>query len=157
MRIQTGNMMLEVMFVVAAMALMGTGLFAKYGPERREAQIEITRANAHGLLQAAADYWSGHRVAPPSVSALISDGLYDVSRTPTNPLGGPFAIRIDNIGAGSARVVVSATITESGTLTDWQQRLGASAVVAGGLEWYVLVREQATLAGIRSETFRTMY
>jgi general secretion pathway protein G len=89
-----GVTLVEVLIVVAIMALIAGGVSFLVLPKYRQAQIDTATTTARTMRQAAT-MWRSLKGGPgecPTVSKLIEDKEIDPSSTTTDPWGQPFAM-----------------------------------------------------------------
>lgn len=89
-----GVTLVEVLIVVAIMALIAGGVSFMILPKYRQAQIDTANTTARTIRQAATMWRSlkGGAGECPSVSRLIEDKEIDPSSTTEDPWGSPFTV-----------------------------------------------------------------
>jgi general secretion pathway protein G len=90
-RARAGLTLIEIMIVVAIMAMIGGGVTFAFR-QQRKAQVSTTKTNANTLRQVAQQYYNEHRDACPTPQSLISAGELDTRSKTTDEWGKPFVI-----------------------------------------------------------------
>lgn len=86
-----GLTLIEIMIVIAIIAMIGGGVTFAFQQQRR-AQVKTTKTNAMQLRSLAQQYYTEHRDSCPTVQTLISAGEMDTRSKNTDEWGKPFTI-----------------------------------------------------------------
>jgi general secretion pathway protein G len=121
-----GVTLVEVLIVVAIMALIAGGVSFLVLPKYRQAQIDTATTTARTIRQAAS-MWRSLKGGPgecPTVSKLIEDKEIDPSSTTSDPWGQPFTMSCTD---DDVTVTSSGPDGKSGTKDDISVGPGAQA------------------------------
>jgi general secretion pathway protein G len=88
---RAGLTLIEIMIVIAIIAMIGGGVTFAFQQQRR-AQVKTTKTNAMQLRSLAQQYYTEHRDSCPTVQGLISAGEMDTRSKTTDEWGKPFNI-----------------------------------------------------------------
>jgi general secretion pathway protein G len=99
-----GVTLVEVLIVVAIMALIAGGVSFMILPKYREAQIDTARTNARSIRQVAMQFMALKGGDCPSVETLIAEKELDSAGNTEDPWGSPYKISCgdDDISVVSA-------------------------------------------------------
>jgi general secretion pathway protein G len=87
-----GVTLVEVLVVVAIMAMLATGVGLYVLPKFRQTQIDTARNNAHSLRKAVESWQLSNTSECPTVSELIESKEIDSASNPDDPWGQEFQI-----------------------------------------------------------------
>lgn len=92
-RIERGVTLIEVLIVVAIMALVATGVAIAAIKYYQGAKVRMADTNARAIREAVKAWWFVHEsVTCPTVAELMSSGALDEGSARTDPWGGPWRI-----------------------------------------------------------------
>lgn len=90
---QRGVTLIEVLIVVAIMALVATGVAVAAFKFYQQAKVRDADTNARALRDAVKAFWMMHESAAcPSFAELVSTGVLDEGSARTDPWGKPWHI-----------------------------------------------------------------
>ncbi|HEY4103234.1 MAG TPA: prepilin-type N-terminal cleavage/methylation domain-containing protein [Polyangiaceae bacterium] len=88
-----GVTLIEVLIVVAILAMVSAGVGISAYRYHLEAQLRMARTNARDLRNTVKAWWLTHdSTSCPSVAQLVRDGALDKDSPPKDPWGGDWAI-----------------------------------------------------------------
>jgi general secretion pathway protein G len=91
--LQRGVTLIEVLVVVAIMALVDTGIAVAAFKFFQDAKVKDAGTNARALRGAVKTYWMVHEsTACPSFEEMVSAGVLDEASSRTDPWGKPWHI-----------------------------------------------------------------
>ncbi len=112
-----GVTLVEVLVVVAIMAMLATGVGLYVLPKFRQTQVDTARNNAHSLRKAVESWQLSNTEECPTVSELIESKEIDSASNPDDPWGQEFQI---NCVDGEVIVTSSGPDAKKGTEDDIQ-------------------------------------
>lgn len=101
---EAGVTLVEVMIVIAIMALLASGVTVALLPRFKEAQISTAKTNAQVLRRAVQDWQRvNNEVTCPTVSQLMEGKHLDSTSSPDDPWGQPWTLTCsdDDVFVGS--------------------------------------------------------
>jgi general secretion pathway protein G len=90
-----GVTLVEVLIVVAIMALIGGGVSFVVLPKYRETQVKTARNNARNIRQVATTYRTLKGGDCPTVQSLIAEKELDAAGDTKDPWGGQYTIKCE--------------------------------------------------------------
>jgi general secretion pathway protein G len=116
LRTQRGVTLVEMLIVVAIMALVAGAVAAGVIHHWTEVRKATAATSARGVRQAVKSWWLSHESAScPSVSDLLADGLLDEDSPPRDPWGNAWHIECSN---DAVTVASDGPDRQSGTADD---------------------------------------
>lgn len=92
---ERGVTLVEVIIVVAILAMVASGVALVALPKFKEAQVQTARTGAQVLRQAVQAYQISNSDCP-TVSQLVTEKLVDKGTSTTDPWGGSYQLSCDN-------------------------------------------------------------